>query len=631
MALRILAAKPSSQLLALPWHLPLEEWPDDCQVPLARGISRHVVRFVRVDHEVYAAKETRESWAWREYGLLRNLRRLDLPTVEPVGVVTGRVTEAGTELEPCLLTRHLPHSLPYRALFSQRLRPETIRQVVDALVVLLVRLHVEGFWWGDCSLSNTLFRRSAGEFAAYLVDAETGELHARLSDGQRAHDLDLVQTNVYGELLDLEAGDLLSDEVDPEGLVQRIADRYDDLWGALTGVEEFDTAETWRFEQRIHELNELGFDVEELDIVTDWDGASVRIQPAVVEAGHHRRRLQGLTGLDVEEPQARRLLNDLDTFTAAQDLQGEDPMIVAHRWLTLGVRAVVGDGAGRAARPARTRRAVPRGARAPLVPVPGEGCRGGLLRRGALVHRGRAAAALADVVRRRAHVAGRRPAGAGARHRRRSARLMSGDARGAYADAATWFVSLVRQVDGRWDEPGLGSWSVRDLVGHTSRALLTVESYLREGPGPVEAPSAVDYFLRSREALADAEAVAERGRQAGAALGDDPPAAVAVIAERVLALVAAAGVDDYAATPVGDMWLSRLPAHAYVRAGGARLRPRGGVRPAGRRAGACGGRGRRGRCRPRGPRRQRGRPAAGSDRTAAAAARLHGAVRRPAA
>ena len=141
---------------------------------------------------------------------------------------------------------------------------------------------------------------------------------------------------------------------------------------------------------------------------------------------------------------------------------------------------------------------------------------------------------------------------------------MSGDARGAYADAATWFVSLVRQVDGRWDEPGLGSWSVRDLVGHTSRALLTVESYLREGPGPVEAPSAVDYFVRSREALAEAEAVAERGRQAGAALGDDPPAAVAVIAERVLALVAAAGVDDYAATPVGDMWLTDyLPTRTF--------------------------------------------------------------------
>ena len=335
MALHILAAKPSAHLLTLPWHLPLEEWPDDCQVPLSRGISRHVVRFVRVDHQqVYAAKQTRESWAWREYGLLRNLNRLGLPTVEPVGVVTGRETESGEELEPCLLTLHLPHSLPYRALFSQRLQPDTVRRVIDALVVLLVRLHVEGFWWGDCSLSNTLFRRSAGEFAAYLVDAETGELHDRLSDGQRGHDLDLVTTNVYGELLDLQAGDLLDEKLDPDEMIARIQQRYDALWEALTGAEEFDTREMWRIEQRVNALHELGFDVEELDIVTDFDGSTVRIRPAVVEAGHHSRRLQGLTGLDVEEPQARRLLADLDAFTAAEELQDEEPTIVAHRWLT---------------------------------------------------------------------------------------------------------------------------------------------------------------------------------------------------------------------------------------------------------------------------------------------------------
>ena len=209
---------------AVPWHLP------------ARGALR-----TRRPPQVYAAKETREAWAWREYGLLRNLRRLGLPTVEPVGVVTGRETAGGEELEPCLLTRHLPHSLPYRALFSQRLQPDTIRRVIDALVVLLVRLHVEGFWWGDCSLSNTLFRRSAGEFAAYLVDAETGELHDRLSDGQRGHDLDLVTTNVFGELLDLQAGGLLDEELEPDEMVARIKQRYDALWDALTGAEEFDT------------------------------------------------------------------------------------------------------------------------------------------------------------------------------------------------------------------------------------------------------------------------------------------------------------------------------------------------------------------------------------------------------
>ncbi len=333
MALRILAVRPSKDLLSLPWQQPLEEWDASVQVPIARGISRHVVRFVRADQQVYAVKQTREEWAWREYHMLRNLRRLGLPTVEPVGVVTGRTTATGEAIEPALLTRHLQHSLPYRALFSQHLQPDTVRRVVDALVVLLVRLHVEGFWWGDCSLSNTLFRRSAGEFAAYLVDAETGELHDRLSDGQRAHDLDLVTTNTFGELCDLQAGGLLDEDWEPFEMVERVQRRYDELWQALTSAEEFDTAEMWRIEQRIEALNELGFDVEELDVVTDWDGATVRIQPAVVEAGHHRRRLQGLTGLDVEEQQARRLLNDLDAFTASRDLQGEDPTIAAHSWL----------------------------------------------------------------------------------------------------------------------------------------------------------------------------------------------------------------------------------------------------------------------------------------------------------
>ncbi len=141
---------------------------------------------------------------------------------------------------------------------------------------------------------------------------------------------------------------------------------------------------------------------------------------------------------------------------------------------------------------------------------------------------------------------------------------MTGDSRAAYEQAAAWFMSLVDRVDGRWDAPGLGAWTVRDLVGHASRSLLTVESYLHTEPGPVEAASAVDYFVRSRDALADAEAVAERGRKAGADLGADPAAAVRSIAVRVLALVAAAGVDDYVSTPVGDLWLTDyLPTRTF--------------------------------------------------------------------
>ncbi len=334
MALRFLATRPSSDMVKLPWDKPLATWDASHDVPLARGISRHIVRFVRAGGHVYAIKETRSAMAEREYAMLRNLRRLHLPTVEPVGIVTGRETPLGEPIEPALVTRHLARSLPYRSLFSHRLQDDTLDRVVDALVVLLVRLHLEGFFWGDCSLSNTLFRRSAGEFAAYLVDAETGELHDQLTCGQRAYDLDLLRTNVFGELLDLKAGDLLGDDLDAEALVDRVERRYAGLWEALTAAEEFGIDSMWRIERLIERLNDRGFDVDELDIVTDLTGATVRIQPKVVEAGHHARRLQGLTGLDVEEGQARRLLNDLDAYAAANELQAEDPGIVAHRWLT---------------------------------------------------------------------------------------------------------------------------------------------------------------------------------------------------------------------------------------------------------------------------------------------------------
>ncbi len=333
MALHIMATRPVPGLVTLPWDRPLEEWLGDFVLDLPRGLSRHVVRFIRIDDNYLAVKETRQPIAIREYRLLRDLRRMNAPSVEPVGVVTGRAAPDGAQLEPVLVTRHLSHSLPYRELFSRGVQADTAPRLIDALVVLIVRLHMIGFFWGDCSLSNTLFRRSAGEFSAYLVDAETGELHPTLSDGQRAHDLDTATGNLFAEMLDLQAGGLLDLELDALALARSLEPRYGQLWQELTGTEEFNADEMWRIERRIERLNDLGFDVDELDIVTDWDGATIRIHPKVVDAGHHRRRLQSLTGLDVEENQARRLLNDLDAYTAANDLQQESPAIVAHRWL----------------------------------------------------------------------------------------------------------------------------------------------------------------------------------------------------------------------------------------------------------------------------------------------------------
>ena len=334
MALEISAAVPGPALLDLPWPIPLEEWSPEHLAALPRGISRHVVRFVRLSDQVIAVKEIKADIAVREYNLLRFLKKIGQPCVQPFGVVTGRTTKDGEELDACLLTSHLQFSLPYRALFSQNLRPHTAQRLIDALAVLLVRLHLAGFWWGDVSLSNTLFRRDAGAFAAYLVDAETGEIHTHLSDGQREHDLEIGRVNIAGELMDLAAGGFLAATADPIEISQSIVDRYRSLWRELTEQERFEKGCRWRVDERIRRLNDLGFDVGELAISTDIGGATIQIRPKVVDAGYHSRRLLRLTGLDVEENQARRLLNDLDAFRASECRQNDDEAIAAHDWVS---------------------------------------------------------------------------------------------------------------------------------------------------------------------------------------------------------------------------------------------------------------------------------------------------------
>jgi hypothetical protein len=334
MAIDFTAISPNPALLDLPWSVPLEEWPEEHLAALPRGISRHVVRFVRLGSDVIAVKEITDPLARREFQTLRNLRRMGQPAVEPLAVVSGRVAADGTPLDACLITRHLRFSLPYRVVFSQRLRPDTARRTLDALAVLLVRLHLAGCFWGDVSLSNTLFRRDAGDYAAYLVDAETAELHRELSRGQREHDLFVAHGNIAGELMDLEAGGFLDEGEDPIEIANRIMHRYDLLWNELTSEERFEQGDRWRVEERIRRLNNLGFDVDELEMSTDLDGTHIRIQPKVVDAGHHSRRLMRLTGLDVEENQARRLLNDLDSYRASTDRQGDDEEMVAHDWIS---------------------------------------------------------------------------------------------------------------------------------------------------------------------------------------------------------------------------------------------------------------------------------------------------------
>lgn len=331
--LQITAAKPDPALLSLPWDIPLEDWPNDILAALPRGISRHVVRFVKLSGQVLAVKEIGETVAFNEYELLRQLQRTDVPSVDPVGVITGRKDKDGERLEAVLITKHLQFSLPYRSLFSQALQPDTATRLIDALAVLMVRLHLIGFYWGDVSLSNTLFRRDAETFAAWLVDAETGQLHPKLTPGQRNYDIDLARTNIIGELMDLQAGEMIDEDEDVIAIGDALVQRYNELWSALHDQKDIDADEPWRVAQHIEYLNSLGFDVDELEMTTDIDGTTIVIQPKVVDAGHHARRLMHLTGLDVQENQARRLLNDLEHYRAITDRQNDEIEFVAHDWL----------------------------------------------------------------------------------------------------------------------------------------------------------------------------------------------------------------------------------------------------------------------------------------------------------
>ncbi len=326
----------NTELLTLPFDLPLEQWADRRIVHVPRGISRHIVRFVEVGGEVFAIKEATDRFVLREHGLLRQLADHSVPVVEAYGTVVDRRDDAGEDLGALLITRHLQFSQPYRSLFTGRALPELRLALLDGLAGLFVRLHLAGFFWGDCSLSNTLFRRDAGALAAYLVDAETGELHPRLSDGQREHDIEIATTNIAGELLDLQAAGLLDVEVDVVELADLARSRYESLWAELTRDVLIPPGENYLINQRLRRLNELGFDVGEMTINTEPGGMRLKFDPQVVDAGHHQRRLFELTGLRVQSNQARALLADLSRYKAKWEDGVGHPVwddLAARRWL----------------------------------------------------------------------------------------------------------------------------------------------------------------------------------------------------------------------------------------------------------------------------------------------------------
>jgi tRNA A-37 threonylcarbamoyl transferase component Bud32 len=323
--------------LELPWEQALDEWESPNLVDLERGIGRHVVRFIELGGAYYALKELPGTLAQHEYRVLGHLEGTSVPTVEPIAVVTERTSKSGGELEAILVTRYLEYSLPFRTVLARGLLPEPESVLLDALGGLLVRVHLAGFFWGDCSLSNALFRRDAGALTAYVVDVETGELHERLSDGQRRHDIDLAYENIAYDLEDVRAQLELPESNDAEQLAQDVIFAYERLWADVTSEEVFPAWDTSRLEARLDELHHLGFEIEEIDLAKVGDEYRLKVPGGRVEAGYARRRLLRLTGLDAQENQARRLLADIDAFRAWLVREGEEPIsdaALAGRWLS---------------------------------------------------------------------------------------------------------------------------------------------------------------------------------------------------------------------------------------------------------------------------------------------------------
>ncbi|HEY7524334.1 MAG TPA: DUF4032 domain-containing protein [Candidatus Limnocylindrales bacterium] len=325
----------SERLLDLPWELPLGDWSEDAAPfrELRVGPSRHLVRFVADADRLVALKEEPLDVARREYDVLTHLRQLELPAVTPLGLA-----EAPERDTAILVTEFLAHSMQYRRMLSRFPLGEGAYRdrLLDAMAWLLVDLHRAGVFWGDCSLANTLFRRDGDRIQAYLVDAETSEIHPSLSDGQRAYDLEVLVENVAFGLADLDAqAGREVDAADSIGAAESVRTRYEAVWEKLHEVPALRPGDRHAVHARVRKLNELGFSIDELSLEPTADGHKLRLDVAVTTRRFHARELERLTGLHALEGQARILLNDVREYGCwlewAEGREGA-PIGIGARW-----------------------------------------------------------------------------------------------------------------------------------------------------------------------------------------------------------------------------------------------------------------------------------------------------------
>ncbi len=321
--------------LDLPWSDRLSEWEGGRLVEIPTGVHRHVVRFVTYGEEIYAIKELPRRVARHEYRTLRALRQRVTPVALAVGLVDRAWVPDDREHSAAVITQYVKYAFTYRELISGGNFGPRRNQMLDAVAGLLVELHLSGCFWGDCSLSNLLYRYDAGAIEAVMIDAETTELHAELSDGQRHHDLDIMIVNLAGGMADIAAEQGLDIDDADLRLGEDVAQRYDGLWAELNEPVLIGPEEGFRVRQRVERLNALGFEVEDVDLQPVEGGTERKMQLRVTVGGrnYHRTRLRELTGIDASEHQARQILSDLRYFETTHDpVSSMGKSVRAIRW-----------------------------------------------------------------------------------------------------------------------------------------------------------------------------------------------------------------------------------------------------------------------------------------------------------
>ncbi|MEN8238475.1 MAG: DUF4032 domain-containing protein [Actinomycetota bacterium] len=300
----------------LDWSEPILDWDSTRLVSMPEGIHRHPVVFVAYSHGVYAIKELPIRFARHEFETLGAMEEITRHVAVPVGLVERPWIDPTSEASGAVITAYVTDAFPYRHLVSGHDFGHRRGSLLDAFAGLLVELHLHGFYWGDCSLSNTLYRWDASSIEAIMIDAETSSIYGRISRGQRLEDLAIMEVNVAGEMADIaaESGGSL-DEADLT-LGYDISARYEALWKELTTSLVVTAGDHYRIRHRIDRLNTLGFAVESIDLIPVDDGVNVQMQVKVGGRQYHSERLRQITGIDTSENQARSILSDLSYYEA---------------------------------------------------------------------------------------------------------------------------------------------------------------------------------------------------------------------------------------------------------------------------------------------------------------------------